>query len=60
MPAKDYQNLQKFSITELELCGLAKHIANFSHLFELTSMQLGTIYHLLTSSKAKQSEPPLE
>ena len=34
MPAKDYQKLQKYSITELELCRLAINIASFSHLLK--------------------------
>ena len=50
---------KNYSITELELCGLAINIACFSHLLkELTWMQLWTTYHLPTSSKAKQSQPP--
>ena len=35
MPAKDYQEaVRNYSITELELCGLAINIASFSHLLK--------------------------
>ena len=40
---------RNYSITELELCGLAVNIASFTHLLkELTLMSFCTIYHLLT------------
>ena len=52
---------KNYSITELELCGLAISIVTFSHLLKRVDlMQSWTIYHLLTSAKAKQSQPPLQ
>ena len=52
---------RNYSITELELCGLAINIASFSHLLkEYISMQSLIIHHLHILSKVKQNMLPLE
>ena len=52
---------KNYSITELELCGLAINIAGFSHLLKRVDFDtIVTIYHLLILSKARQNQPPLE
>ena len=58
MPVKDYQKLQKYSITELELCGLAINIASLSHLLKRVDFNAVVDHLSLTTSKAQQSQPP--
>ena len=50
---------KNYSITGLELCGLAINIASFSHLLKRVDFH-AIIYHLLILSKTKQNPPPLE
>ena len=55
------ESSKNYSFTELDLCGLAINIASFSHLLKRVDFDvIVDIYHLLTSSKAKQNQPPLE
>ena len=50
---------KNYSITELELCGLAINIASFSHLLKRVDFD-AIINHLLILSKGKQNLLPLE
>ena len=62
MPVKDDQKLQKnYSITELELCGLAINIASVSHSLKRVDFDPIVDHLSLTHMiKKKQSQPPLE
>ena len=51
---------KNYSVTELELCGLAIDIANFSHLLKKVDFDAVMDYLSLTSLKARQSQPLLE
>ena len=58
MPVKDYQKLQKnYSITELELCGLAINIASFSHLLKRVDFDAVVDYQLLIHIIKSKAEP---
>ena len=49
---------RNYSITELELCGLAINIASFSHLLKRVDFDaIIDLYPLCTLSKARQSLP---
>ena len=51
---------KNYSITEVEVCGLAINIGSFSHLLKRVDFD-AIIDHLsLILSKAKQNPPPLE
>ena len=52
---------RNYSITELELCGLAINIDSFSHLLKIVIlMQSSIICHLLILLNVKQNLLPLE
>ena len=54
------RSCKNYSITELEMCGLAINIASFSHLLKRSDFN-AIIDHLsLILSKAKQNPPLLE
>ena len=58
MPAKDYQKLQKnYSITELELCGLAINIASFSHFLKRLDFNAIMDHLSLTHIIKSKAEP---
>ena len=57
MPIKDYQKLQKYSITELELCRLAINIASFSHLLKRVDFDV-IVYHLSLIHIIKRKAEP--
>ena len=58
MPAKHCQKLQKnYSITELELCGLAINIASFSHLLERVDFNAIVDHLSLTHIIKSKAEP---
>ena len=52
--------MRNYSVTELELCGLAINIASFFHLLKrVILMQLVITYHSLSLSRVKQNLLPL-
>ena len=58
MPAKDYQKpARNYSITEIELCGLAINIANFSHLLKRVDFD-AIINHLSLTHIIKSKVEP--
>ena len=56
-PAKDSQKLQSYSITELELCGLAINIASFSHLLKRVDFDAIVDHLALTHIIKSKMEP---
>ena len=53
------EDARNYSITQLELCGVAINISSFSHLFKRVDFD-AIVHHLsLTSSKVKQNLLPL-
>ena len=57
MLAKDYQKLQKNSITELELCRLALNIASFPHLLKIVDFGAIVDHLSLTHIIKSKAEP---
>ena len=57
MPVKGYQKLQNYSITELELCGLAINIASFSHLLKRVDSDVIMDHLSLTHIIKNKAEP---
>ena len=51
--------MRKYSITELELCGLAINIASFSHLLKRVDFDAIVDHLSLTLSRVKQNLLPL-
>ena len=57
MPVKYYQKLQKYSIAELELCGLAISIASFSHFLKRLDFDAIVNHLTLTHIIKSKAEP---
>ena len=58
MQAKDFQKLQKnYSITELELCGLAINIASFAHVLKRVDFDAIVDHLALTHIIKSKAEP---
>ena len=59
MPVKDYWKLQKYFITELELCGLAINIASFSHSLKRVDFDAIVDHPSLTHIIKSKAEPAI-
>ena len=59
MPVKDCQKLQKLSITELEMCGLAMNISTFSHLLKKVNFDAIVDHLAITHIMRSKAEPAM-